>query len=76
MINGLSENKFTIARRASGFSLEEVTKIAGLKSISTYVTHEKDPSLFRLSEISKIYKAMNPEAQYILKSAVDDIFLD
>ncbi len=71
----LDSEKFIAARRASGMTLEQVTKAAGLGSVNTYIAHEKAPTQFRLQEIAGMYSGMNNIAKGILKDAVGDIFL-
>lgn len=73
-MNQLSE-KFATARRASGMTLEQVTKAASLKAVSTYVSHEEAPLKFRLVELKGMYDSMNSDARRILKEAIDEIFL-
>ena len=67
----LKSERFAAARRASGMTYEQITKAAGLKSTSTYASHEDAPSQFRLSEISGMYQSMNDDAKRILREAVE-----
>ena len=71
----LDSGRFAAARRASGMTYEQITKAAGLKSTSTYASHEDAPLQFRLGEIEGMYKNMNDDAKRILREAVEDIFL-
>ncbi|MCI8425697.1 MAG: hypothetical protein HFJ72_08590 [Adlercreutzia sp.] len=56
-------------------TLDQIKDAAGVKSISTYMTHEDNPSAFRLGEISGIYHAMDEPAKSLLREAVCEIFL-
>ena len=71
----INAERFSAARRASGMTIEQITKAAGLKSASTFMTHEDAPLQFRLSEINGMYQCMNDDARRILREAVGDIFL-
>ena len=71
----LNSERFAAARRASGMTYEQISKAAGLKSTSTYASHEDTPYQFRLGEIDGMYRQMNNDAKRILREAVEEIFL-
>lgn len=71
----LNKDKFVAARKASNLSIESAAKLVNL-SKQGYINHEKDPSMFRLSEIQRLYEGLNNIAKPILQDAVGDIFLD
>ena len=71
----LNSERFAAARRASGMTYEQSTRAAGLKSTSTYASHEDAPLQFRLGEIGGMYESMNDDAKRILREAVEEIFL-
>lgn len=71
----LRSESFAAARGASGMTLDQIKEAANVKSIGTYTTHEKCPSLFRLGEIEGMYKAMSEPARGLLRDAVNEIFL-
>lgn len=70
-----TSEKFIAARRASGKTLAQITRSAGLKSISTYTGREDDPEQFRLSELKGMYTDMNDIAKPMLLDAVSSVFL-
>ncbi len=71
----LRSEKFVAARKASSLTFEQASKAAQVKSLNTYMAHEKSPELFRLGELSGVYQAMNDEGRRILREAVEEIFL-
>lgn len=72
---GLNKDKFKMARRASGMSINEITAAAGLSSTSTYAAREDYPEQYRLGEIIGIYNNMSDLSKPLLRDAVMDIFL-
>ena len=71
----LSSSAFAAARGASGMTLDQIRDAAGVKSISTYVSHEDNPGAFRLAEIEGMYQTMKEPAKSLLRDAVCEIFL-
>ena len=71
----IKKDKFVAARKASGMNLEEATKATGVKSISTYVSHEDNPEMFRLGELKGLHSEMSDIAKPLLENAICDIFL-
>ena len=69
-----SENKFAIARRAAGLSLEQAAAIAQV-SRSTMQSREDEPEKFRLEELMRLESAFSDPAKRILREAMDEIFL-
>lgn len=67
-------NKFKAARRASDMSLDQAAELAKLSKPS-YISREKTPMNFRLSELEGIYNGLSETAKPIFLSAVTDIFL-
>lgn len=65
------DNGFKVARRASGMTLEEVSKSCGIAHITYVSSREKNPGSFRLSELRGLYSAMPPTAQTLLVEAID-----
>ena len=72
---GTENEQFITARKASGKTLAQITELAGLKSITTYMGREDDPRQFRLSELKGMYDGINDTAKTILLDAVNGIFL-
>jgi DNA-binding XRE family transcriptional regulator len=68
------KNKFKAARAASGLSLSEASEVVSL-SKQCYIAREKTPEQFRLTELEKLYGALDNTGKPILKDAVNQIFL-
>lgn len=69
-----NSNKFKAARKASDMSLDKAAELAKLSKPS-YMSREKTPMNFRLSELEGVYKGLSDTAKPIFVSAINDIFL-
>lgn len=71
----LQPSKFAAARHAAQLTQEQAAEIMNVKCDQTYRDREKDPNMFRLSDLKLLSDSMNEAGRTILRDAVNDIFL-
>lgn len=68
------DNLFVAARKAAGQTQKQAAQTCHI-GVTSFVSREKDPLDFRLGELLDLFKSYGAGARMVLKSAIDDVFL-
>ena len=75
VMNGIvmDQEKFAAARRASGLTVDRAAQVCEV-SRPTYTSRERYPLDFRLSELARLYEALDDTGKRLLLEAVNSTF--